>query len=675
MDRLEQVLKQIVEKNSVVNRVFLYDPLGIFQEILEQNAGNWRVGLFQEASVLKWQAYWRGLAPDVKAVYSSRKLDWDKLRIYGQMSILELTPDVLLSSLGSFRSDADQSVRLIPSQFQLLAERFAFAAGQLEQSPKVHTKAVLRILIQSLAEKPIRADELLCALLKQSKWTEQLNAYGLADTALEWITEELDIDYISFIGAERPLLCLLATWTKRQNPQVLGAQYDCWVMPVCDASFQNFIHFLMQHADELEEEIEEANEYFRKVQVYEPVETVPALFENYIAQYLKDYKNIKLDGLTLWTESMREVGGFVASLSALDRMLAERVHYVFDDNRLDAVVKEYKEKLFCIDSGYRELCALRAKLKYRFSFYPKADAEQVFEQVSRQYFNVIQNINSKFIRSFQAQNTGKLIPQTDILHTIPFRRDTVFFFADGFRYEMAKEISLLWKDVSDYDVLALLPTETEIGMNSYFITDETVQLNEKNTFELMKDGKAVRQVMRWRKEKLEQILGQPAEWFGDFCEMPEVHGPVLYFYNAADVIMHRFDDVLMMERAKKDLAKAIRYCLGRGYDVMLLADHGFLEIGGKIHHQDMELDLEKKKDRYAILPEGETADRMYYISDLPTAGFLQTGSRHICFINSVNTLRQAGRYTHGGISLQEAVVPAMLFHAPQKENEKGEPVL
>ena len=49
---------------------------------------------------------------------------------------------------------------------------------------------------------------------------------------------------------------------------------------------------------------------------------------------------------------------------------------------------------------------------------------------------------------------------------------------------MAKELILRLNgyETEDVNVIGELPSETEIGMNSYFIIDEKVELSDKNAF-------------------------------------------------------------------------------------------------------------------------------------------------------------------------------------------------
>ena len=58
---------------------------------------------------------------------------------------------------------------------------------------------------------------------------------------------------------------------------------------------------------------------------------------------------------------------------------------------------------------------------------------------------------------------------------------------------------------------------------------------------------------------------------------------------------------------------------------------------------------------------------MYYCDNIKTADYLELGDKKLCFINSTNSLRETGRYNHGGISLQENVITAFQFKGAVEE--------
>ena len=150
---------------------------------------------------------------------------------------------------------------------------------------------------------------------------------------------------------------------------------------------------------------------------------------------------------------------------------------------------------------------------------------------------------------------------------------------------------------------------------------------------------------------------------------------VIYFFDEADINMHHFDSALKMSEAINNLEKIIRYTLGREYDVVLLSDHGFVNIQKKIDVQDKSITSEKKKSRYLILDKNENANDMFYIDSINGANYLEMGNKKLCFINSSNTLKETGKYNHGGISFQENVITSFIIHGAKEEVEKEQNII
>ena len=139
--------------------------------------------------------------------------------------------------------------------------------------------------------------------------------------------------------------------------------------------------------------------------------------------------------------------------------------------------------------------------------------------------------------------------------------------------------------------------------------------------------------------------------------------------------MHHFDSASKMSEAINNLEKIIRYTLGREYDVVLLSDHGFVNIQKKIDVQDKSITSEKKKSRYLILDKNENANDMFYIDSINGANYLEMGNKKLCFINSSNALKETSKYNHGGISFQENVITSFIIHGAKDEINKEQSIV
>ena len=297
----------------------------------------------------------------------------------------------------------------------------------------------------------------------------------------------------------------------------------------------------------------------------------------------------------------------------------------------------------------------------------------------QKYHSVISKMNGRLCDYYNQYMEDKksVLKQSEFIDSRKFNRRTLFILADGFRYEMAKELIQRFNgyEIEDVNVIGELPSETEIGMNSYFIIDEKVELSDKNTFVLKKDGKIEFYIYEWRRENLEKKLGCKVITFDKFKLQKDYCQSVIYFFDEADINMHHFDSASKMSEAINNLEKIIRYTLGREYDVVLLSDHGFVNIQKKIDVQDKSITSEKKKSRYLILDKNENANDMFYIDSINGANYLEMGNKKLCFINSSNTLKETGKYNHGGISFQENVITSFIIHGAKEEVEKEQNII
>ena len=390
----------------------------------------------------------------------------------------------------------------------------------------------------------------------------------------------------------------------------------------------------------------------------------------YIGKHFDEYKSMDIYAHKLWTEEMKMLI-FCYGMQKLSELLEQYVGYVCGLNTVDQLWRDYKKKLVDIDTSFRKVEALYEKLALLPEFYFEESVHRTIIELHNQYHNVIGNINGRLLRYYDSFMSGRqrVRKQSEFIEEVKFAPKTVFIFADGFRYEMAQELARCFSEyeIVDYDVIGELPSETEIGMNSYFIIDEMVRLNEKNSFTLVGEGKAIFYIHEWRKNNLAKKLGCEVITFEEFKQIKNYRGSVLCFFDEADINMHHYNSATKMSEAISNLEQIIRYSLKRKYDVVLLSDHGYVDIEKKIEIQDTNISVDKKKSRYLTLNRDEAVDSMYYCDNIKTADYLKVGDKKLCFINSTNSLRETSRYNHGGISLQENVITAFQFKGAAEE--------
>ncbi|WP_089609085.1 PglZ domain-containing protein [Dehalobacterium formicoaceticum] len=667
MQLIVEILKDIIKSKAGIIPAYIYDEAGIFEKYLCRLDENIDITNLSSGSKLALQVSLRNKQSSrYVVIYSKYNIDIGSMVATNKIQYVEINAEMIFSTFAGTKSRITGNIVLTPKQMELLVDNFESVIHDLESYEKI-TANILKVSLAKCVNGIYQTPkEIFVSLIKNEISMNRVRSLYLQEQINKIIEDSFGVIILDFSDNRNLFQKVLITLLIK-NHKDFGASFNDYLLPVNEEKLIKVFDFIKANVDAFNQELFELNKFFVGKYTQTLTYYIPKLFENYIAENISDYCNLKINRELLWTNDMVILTDFVERISKMDMILNKYVSYSFSTNTISEIIKEYKESLSELDSLYRELSALYEVLSYSHDIYVKIDRANVYNKITEMYFNVLSNINSRYISGFNLiiSDDDNAVRQDRILNNFEFERNTVFIFADGLRYEMAKPLKndIICEDVVDYDVYSILPTETEIGMNGYFITDEKLRLNKKNIFELVMQAKVVVQVINWRIKKLAEILKQPVITFDEFKKMENYNGSVIYFYNDIDNALHNYNSSRKVTDSIQELKTVIQYSIDRKFDVMLLSDHGFIDIRNKIQLQDGDIDSEKKKSRYLILNSSEKADSMYYLDGIKVADFIEMANKKICFINSVNSLRQTTKYTHGGISLQETIITALLFRA------------
>lgn len=684
LETLKEIMENIIKNKAGVVPVFIYDEIGVFKEVVKSLNKDIDIFVLENNSKIAMQNYLyrcsNGNNEKYCAIYSNFNIDVDGLIGAKKLNRLDITPTILLKYYDKTKDKLEGDLDLTLEQYILLADNFDIVLKDIINNQLI-TKKILKISLSKVfVGKSHTPKDMMISFINGSFNVNEAKSLYLYEEIRINIREIYNIDIIEFEDNKDLLEKILVTLFMEENKHGAYVEFNDKLIKVRKETLNKVFNFIKENSDCFKKELDELDKKFKDKTLNDITYVIPQLFKNYIVNNIENYNDIDINYSQLWTEDMRTIGNFVDKLSYLDILLKKYISYTFHTNTMESVIREYKESLWKIDNTYREVISLLEDLSYNLPLYARVKDGEIIEKLSDMYFNVIGNINSKYISnySYLLEENAHVLRQDNILKKLKFRENTVFIFADGLRYELAKTLltDIECKGIIDYDVLSLIPTETEICMNGYFITDEKIRINNKNTFELIRDGKLITQITSWRIKKLSDILNCHVVLFEEFKSSYEYEGGVILFYDDVDITTHKYNSAKKVTDAVKELKTIIEYSISRNFDVMLLSDHGFLDIESKIEIQNTELDTERKKGRYLILPAGEVVDTMYYKNYIPVADFIEKEDKNISFINSINSLRKTTKYTHGGISLQENIITAILFKAEDlKNSEKKEKYL
>ncbi|WPC40062.1 PglZ domain-containing protein [Clostridium sp. JS66] len=668
MDRLIGIIEKIIKNKAGIIPAFIYDENKIYENIFYKLGKKLNIAVLESDSKIELQKCIRDFTTnEICAIYSKFNINIDAYVASNKLNYVIITPELLFNFCDEIKEKLSGSIELIGEQYRILIDNFDAVISDIKNNEIITNEILKSSLVKVFMGRVSTPKDLMIAFIKGEFSVDSAKALYLYDEIAVTIKDSYNINILEIENNKDLFEKVLVTLLLSQNKDDFGVEFNDSIVEISIEELNKIFEFIKMNNVYFEKEILEINKKFKNKNTRQITYTIPILFENYIASNIEKYCDIYIDNTLLWTKTMQNIELFINKIRCLNKLVKKYVSYTFPTNTISATIKEYKEYLYEIDSIYREVSALYEELSYNFDFYIKVKKADVMEELKHMYFNVISNINGKYIASYNdlLEDASQVFRQDELLKKLKLRRKTVFIFADGLRYEIAKRLlnDMNCNEVIDYDVVSLLPTETEVCMNGYFITDEKLRINANNVFELTKNDKLITGIIKWRTEKLSELLGCSVISFEDFKETSNCDGSVICFYNDVDKAMHSYDSSQKISLAVNELKTIISYSMNRNFDVMLLSDHGFIDIEKKIQVQDNDVDSQKKKSRYLILSSNEKVDTMFYKNDLKVADFVDLKDKNICFINSINSLRQTTRYTHGGVSLQENIITALLFKA------------
>ena len=612
---------------------------------------------------------------NVQCIYLRKDFELSGLVASGKAKILDITSEMLFNEVDEIKGKIRGEILLSADQKIVLLENFDSVCSTLSLKDTIDDECVKKEILLNLEGKRVSSKGLLVQILNGVITREKLVSLELYSLTVELLKKELLISITPYHSFDGLLAKVIITYSKNEYDEYGGASYNNYLLDAMESDIAIMARFIMDNADELVNPIEELNEIYKNSEPGKLTYAIPRFFIKYIGNHLECY----IDEDKLWTQEMKDIGAYVFEVKRLEESLTKNINHQYAQNNLEFMFHEYKNTFANMDSLYRRVEAYYEKLALVPDFYLNEGLHDTMQLTKQKYHNVISKINGRLCDYYNQYMEDKksVLKQSEFIDSRKFNRRTLFILADGFRYEMAKELIQRFNgyEIEDINVIGELPSETEIGMNSYFIIDEKVELSDKNTFVLKKDGKIEFYIYEWRRENLEKKLGCKVITFDKFKLQKDYCQSVIYFFDEADINMHHFDSASKMSEAINNLEKIIRYTLGREYDVVLLSDHGFVNIQKKIDVQDKSITSEKKKSRYLILDKNENANDMFYIDSINGANYLEMGNKKLCFINSSNALKETGKYNHGGISFQENVITSFIIHGAKEEVEKEQNII
>jgi uncharacterized protein (TIGR02687 family) len=385
---------------------------------------------------------------------------------------------------------------------------------------------------------------------------------------------------------------------------------------------------------------------------------------------------------SFWYEQHKH--GYLALESALDLQEdIEGAELGVED--IDSGIERYVKTWWRADMDYRHFC-------FHLQNYGQPMLmEKILEKIEKSYLNnfllPLNDLWSDTVKKTGKWATAKHIPQRGFFntHVKPFldkNQKVVVIVSDAFRYEAAMEFaSLLRKeDRWNCDVETLfgsLPSYTQLGMAS-LLPGGTIEIDPATGNALL-DGQPTAGLQN-RDAIIKKALGNRAVAFQteDFLELnTKTDGRAIMRDNDVIFIYHNTIDATgdspktesktfeAVDRTFGELLKILKKSANMNASNMILtSDHGFLFQLKDIPDEDM-VEIPKNgewlnKNRRFALGRNVSASKGVILFKAGELGLL--GDWTAAFPASVGRFPLQGsskRYVHGGISIQEIVIPVV----------------
>ncbi|MBZ4664368.1 MAG: hypothetical protein JG776_2086 [Caloramator sp.] len=338
--------------------------------------------------------------------------------------------------------------------------------------------------------------------------------------------------------------------------------------------------------------------------------------------------------------------------------------------KIDLLYRKVQEDYTLIDDFISRL----------LNFVNKKYYYQYLKPLNEEISNIIENRhNYEFKTDIQLDFWSKYVSNSD--------KKTAVIIVDAMRYEMGKEIFSMLNEVEHKTIVPLIasiPTVTEFGMASLLPNGNTkLIINEENDTIKITDGN-FNYPLNNKSERIRFFLeisggNGVVKNLNEIVDIPmnslknefENKDRILVFSNEIDEAGHIEDSSIqifpgLLNKIKSAIKKLVQIDIEK---IVVVADHGFILTSGL--EEWMKVDIPKdmdnivKKRRYTI--SRNRVEGNYITKSAYSVNY--NGDIYFNFPRGINVFPVSGgiKFHHGGISLQELLVPVIVI---EKNEEK-----
>ncbi|MFW5776604.1 MAG: PglZ domain-containing protein [Spirochaetota bacterium] len=381
---------------------------------------------------------------------------------------------------------------------------------------------------------------------------------------------------------------------------------------------------------------------------------------------------------SIWAEHDFTLQSTWEVLSLATGFLEKLDHYPASDAGTDALTW-YRESGAQVDRAYRSFVLSYSRLEDESPY--GANLADLYELIGERYRAWAGQVQARF--AAQVADSGWPLPglarqdrvfKTHVQKPLDAQKRVAYFLVDALRYELGEALAEKLDPplrVARDAAAALLPTKTALGMAA-LCPDEKGPLTvdvSSNALTVSRGSTRLAQAKdrdalfsahsgdRAMVETLETwLLRKDSKKIDDAIRLAVVRSTEI------DAAGEQVDSMFRsaLENLMAQLARAVRKAFTLGFDVAVIsADHGFLFLPPQGPGDQIAAPggtILAKGDRY-VVGKLEGSDALLTF-DSASLGY-DIGDNVVAFPKSLATFAKCGTYQHGGLSLQESLVPVL----------------
>jgi hypothetical protein len=313
---------------------------------------------------------------------------------------------------------------------------------------------------------------------------------------------------------------------------------------------------------------------------------------------------------------------------------------------LEELITAYRERLWKYDRLDREV---------KNSNLP----EKLLAWIKEKIRNTLKGVNSLWMEFYDPREHEKTDQAGLIKRILEQDGKQAVIVADAFRYELAASMERKGIKKEMNSVIAMTPTITPIGMGALFSSGNVRKEHDGKNFFVVDEetGKRISNVDS-REENIKRMIDGVKIYPLSKKIPPKLPEKVIFMSREVDEAGHG-ELIDFISNIVEKISETVKTLVNKGYMVHLVSDHGFCLLSEEDATFERKSDSFFSSGRYKLLNKAP--------SDLK---YEKIGNDFVAYANCGKSFEKNGEFFHGGVSVEEVLIPHVVFKKEKEMKKK-----